>query len=706
MQKQTFSYYKLSSIIAQAQASHDNKIGFAESDSFYIQEHNNNDVYIEPIFSVQDTSTEITNVEEASVILISATGATGKTALANSLSAKHHLPILNLAKHSAVASDSMTGLLSKRYGTANLSTVLESITQGELTIIVDGLDEGLSKSGADGFFSFIDNIIELASKTKGVSFVLTGRNNVMNNVTKKLKEQKIKTALLQIEPFTVDQARNFIDQSVFGESADRFNESYKKLRDYIISSIEGFFKDESEISKKQYQRFLGYAPVLIAISRLLSQKPNYYKLLNELEVKNSHNVELIVDIVESILLREKEEKVDKLFLPTLLEDRDTTFSKEIYLHAYDINEQCCRLLLQQCGDIYQANISSDAIFNQKYEEQIVSWFDEHPFLNEKKEIQNIVFQSYVFSKMIDNEQLMPYAILYAQQIHLDSYILFDIFKTTHKDININYEIIPFLDTSIHALDKKEDIASLEIYENNTTKDFTTCDVEFNIANNNTSYQTRINNTDSLQLPHVISNLIIEAPINVSFSSPKMRINAPVLIECNNINIFSKEIIFTSSNEERIILTCKQFTYDYSLGEIALRGDDLQENLELFCENAVIFPLSKYKKGGYLPKSTDSINSDLYIKLRRALIQFCSHSKGQLAKFKAKIDNRIGSTKEGKIVIESLIKEGILKQDEKMYYINSEMLAEKLGVKYSDIRSSRITPEIESFLEKIQKKLLS
>ena len=611
-----------------------------------------------------------------------------------------------MAKHSAVASDSMTGLLSKRYGTANLSTVLESITQGELTIIVDGLDEGLSKSGADGFFSFIDNIIELASKTKGVSFVLTGRNNVMNNVTKKLKEQKIKTALLQIEPFTVDQARNFIDQSVFGESADRFNESYKKLRDYIISSIEGFFKDESEISKKQYQRFLGYAPVLIAISRLLSQKPNYYKLLNELEVKNSHNVELIVDIVESILLREKEEKVDKLFLPTLLEDRDTTFSKEIYLHAYDINEQCCRLLLQQCGDIYQANISSDAIFNQKYEEQIVSWFDEHPFLNEKKEIQNIVFQSYVFSKMIDNEQLMPYAILYAQQIHLDSYILFDIFKTTHKDININYEIIPFLDTSIHALDKKEDIASLEIYENNTTKDFTTCDVEFNIANNNTSYQTRINNTDSLQLPHVISNLIIEAPINVSFSSPKMRINAPVLIECNNINIFSKEIIFTSSNEERIILTCKQFTYDYSLGEIALRGDDLQENLELFCENAVIFPLSKYKKGGYLPKSTDSINSDLYIKLRRALIQFCSHSKGQLAKFKAKIDNRIGSTKEGKIVIESLIKEGILKQDEKMYYINSEMLAEKLGVKYSDIRSSRITPEIESFLEKIQKKLLS
>ncbi len=706
MQKQTFSYYKLSSIIAQAQANHDNKIGFAESDSFYIQEHNNNDVYIEPIFSVQDTSTEITNVEEASVILISATGATGKTALANSLSAKHHLPILNLAKHSAVASDSMTGLLSKRYGTANLSTVLESITQGELTIIVDGLDEGLSKSGADGFFSFIDNIIELASKTKGVSFVLTGRNNVMNNVTKKLKEQKIKTTLLQIEPFTVDQARNFIDQSVFGESADRFNESYKKLRDYIISSIEGFFKDESEISKKQYQRFLGYAPVLIAISRLLSQKPNYYKLLNELEVKNSHNVELIVDIVESILLREKEEKVDKLFLPTLLEDRDTTFSKEIYLHAYDINEQCCRLLLQQCGDTYQANISSDAIFNQKYEEQIVSWFDEHPFLNEKKEIQNIVFQSYVFSKMIDNEQLMPYAILYAQQIHLDSYILFDIFKTTHKDININYEIIPFLDTSIHALDKKEDIASLEIYENNTTKDFTTCDVEFNIANNNTSYQTRINNTDSLQLPHVISNLIIEAPINVSFSSPKMRINAPVLIECNNINIFSKEIIFTSSNEERIILTCKQFTYDYSLGEIALRGDNLQENLELFCENAVIFPLSKYKKGGYLPKSTDSINSDLYIKLRRALIQFCSHSKGQLAKFKAKIDNRIGSTKEGKIVIESLIKEGILKQDEKMYYINSEMLAEKLGVKYSDIRSSRITPEIESFLEKIQKKLLS
>ncbi|MDT3388798.1 MAG: hypothetical protein LIR46_13720, partial [Bacteroidota bacterium] len=68
--------------------------------------------------------------------------------------------------------------------------------------------------------------------------------------------------------------------------------------------------------------------------------------------------------------------------------------------------------------------------------------------------------------------------------------------------------------------------------------------------------------------------------------------------------------------------------------------------------------------------------------------------------------RIGSTKEGRIVIESLVKEGILQQDEKMYYINSEKLAVKLGVKYSDIKSCRITPEIESFLGTIQKKLLS
>jgi hypothetical protein len=49
------------------------------------------------------------------VILISAVGATGKTALAEQLSRETRLPILDLGKHKPVGDNTLTGLLTTAY---------------------------------------------------------------------------------------------------------------------------------------------------------------------------------------------------------------------------------------------------------------------------------------------------------------------------------------------------------------------------------------------------------------------------------------------------------------------------------------------------------------------------------------------------------------------------------------------------------------
>ena len=81
--------------------------------------------------------------------------------------------------------------------------------------------------------------------------------------------------------------------------------------------------------------------------------------------------------------------------------------------------------------------------------------------------------------------------------------------------------------------------------------------------------------------------------------------------------------------------------------------------------------------------------------------FRSHSKGDLARYKEKIDNRIGKSKIGKMVLDSLLNKGILYPKDLMYFVDTDKLASELGVKYNDIRSSIINDKIKTFLLAIQ-----
>ena len=84
-------------------------------------------------------------------------------------------------------------------------------------------------------------------------------------------------------------------------------------------------------------------------------------------------------------------------------------------------------------------------------------------------------------------------------------------------------------------------------------------------------------------------------------------------------------------------------------------------------------------------------------MRRVLLMFRSHIKGDLARYKEKIDN----SKIGKMVLDSLLNKGILYPKDLMYFVDTDKLASELGVKYNDIRSSIINDKIKTFLLAIQ-----
>ena len=97
--------------------------------------------YVEPTFTKV-----IFEDEKPTFLLISAVGASGKSILGKRLSADTGLPVLDLGKHPPVADNTLTGLLTTSYPLADMSAILSGIRAGTFGVIIDGVDEGRSKT--------------------------------------------------------------------------------------------------------------------------------------------------------------------------------------------------------------------------------------------------------------------------------------------------------------------------------------------------------------------------------------------------------------------------------------------------------------------------------------------------------------------------------------------------------------------------------
>lgn len=173
--------------------------------------------YIEPTFS----KVEFEN-EKPPVLLISAIGATGKTTLARVLSHKTSLPMLDLSKHKPVGDNTLTGLLTSAFRVEDLSRVFEGIGHGTFGAIIDGIDEGRSKTTEKAFEAFLDDVVRLCKNSATTSFVLLGRTQALEDCWLYLESKGVSTGLVTILPFDVDGAKDYLDTFQLGAEVESF----------------------------------------------------------------------------------------------------------------------------------------------------------------------------------------------------------------------------------------------------------------------------------------------------------------------------------------------------------------------------------------------------------------------------------------------------------------------------------------------------
>lgn len=695
-------------------------INIKENKSFYYKDNSTEiSKYVEPLMSQIPTVKGCAPFKDANVILISAPGATGKTALSEYISQICKIPIFNLGKHDAVGANSIAGIIMQQISNDDIFRYYNGLKDGSCSMILDGLDEAAIKITYESFQSFLKDIAFFAKDSVGLPFIILGRPGVMEDAALILEENDVNVSLLQIEPFTIEKAKNFIDNQLSKEYIQKYDKKYIDVRDYIIDQIGGFFKNESDLNKKLFEHFIGYAPVLQSVSNLLSGERNYLRLITELKENKKQRIDLLIDIVERILLREKLKIKDEI-LPQLFDaNRTSEFKNEIEKKAGDIEEQCVRILRYLLGKENKIQISDDSEFNKNYNQKVNEWIKNHPFINlNDKKIQNIVFESYLIAKIVTKNEYINDVLEYMARTNSCSYILLDIYSAINKlDNIIDYRLFPYLYKSFKALDLPQNIGMTEIIinENAPQKNKTLCDLNF-IRNDDESeieFSFEIKDNENLEIPSPLSSIYIDAPINVNFIERQIDIQSSIEINCKKLNISSEEILFSSINPETsnksIILECDLFNVDTSNGKVPLpifRNPTLRKNFLLLTNSPVNYPFNEFKKSKLELSDTADLTevcqnlTEVYQKLRRMLLMFRSHKKGILARCCSKIDSRIGKSQLGQKIINKLIEKKVMKKDNNLYIIDYDNFADVLGCKYDDIRSSVVNDKIKDFLTSV------
>jgi hypothetical protein len=696
-------YYHLKSILAARKRQFHLR---ETSESFFIAGERTKP-YIEPSF---EKVLEFER-ERPTVILISAVGATGKTALARQLSRDTGLPIFDLSKHKPVGANTLTGLLTQAFDIKEISAVLEGLATGQYGIIIDAVDEGRSKATEEAFEAFLDDVLRLCPVGNGTTVIILGRTRTVDECWTYLSDRGLKPGLVAISPFNVDDARRYID--AFSEPNAAYARQYEEVRDFIIEKLGKAFTGNANEKNEEFLSFIGYPPVLDAISTLLREEQNYHKLRDNIAEEEASIVEvsLLYRIAAYVLRREREEKVLPIVQP-LMQD----FPDEIRLPAletaYSDEEQCVRLVAHCLQRSITLSRIPEPRLNEKYEEALLPFLPEHPFII-GQEFRNAVFEALALATLIasgkgeSNALVKEYVALHKHSYHF-VYML-DIISADHR--------VPINDLNallLAALEFRSVHAKVELRINGPDPDDVSIDVEgpseIDIeieillgdqqdASKTFSFQSEADTETTILLGPRLAGAFISVPCNVTLGGGReIEVAAPVELNARRVVLDAKSLILrpTKLNADEVILQCRKL--ESSLEKIVTNG----ANLLLAVEDmtSLGFPTIKYAQRISQPPSDPDLRQK-YFRLRRILCEFRSHSRGTLARYKKKIEHeRILKNEIGRSVLNKLLHDEILSLQGNHYILDPAGLNTHLGVTWPDLRKGQMPESLFNYLREI------
>lgn len=393
--------------------------------------------YIPPSFSDVKTINKLSTLSPK-FVLFSAPGATGKSSLAKYIANKYGAIYWNLA-NVKIGTNSFAGSILNAVGAPKYSEFIGDLSTGNMLLVIDAFDEAEIVSGRKMLNHFIADISGSLTNHQLPSVFLLARTETAQYIASFCANNSIPAVHYEIGFFSEEAAKDFIVKSVSGKKGPTKPDF--ECADSYFDVI------RRNITAEECTSFLGYAPVLEAISAHIKVFPNRKKMISELSAQKDC-VSIIMKIMNDLLNREQVLKVVPTFKERCMEshpefpDWDKVYSSE---------EQLVRIIYYVLfGETSYNNYPLDFLPPQlidDYQAALDSFLPQHPFVRNSAEEtssgRNInftgpAFRDYALAQIVLNADFEPLADMYFEMSQSQSYfpsqIFFDCYTKISGDI--------------------------------------------------------------------------------------------------------------------------------------------------------------------------------------------------------------------------------------------------------------------------------
>lgn len=656
----------------------------------------NADFYIKP--TLLDTQLD----NNSKLILFSAPGATGKSALAKYISYTKKALLWDLSMEK-IANHSYSGMLVKALGTKEFSNFTEGLLTGDAVLVIDALDEAEMISGRAAVETLLMDLRTAAMGSVCPNIILCARTETAHFIKKfySQPEHKLELSQFEVSFFEESNAIEFIKKKI---------EESRPITSVTIDCIKELFNEIKRLldnDTEAINSFIGYAPVLEALATFYTEENNTMQLVQKIK-SASCSAEIFLKIMEHILIREHRKVVNGFKERCEAEYPDFTNWNDVY----SIQEQLVRLinyvLFDEIDDDIFPNDSLPRELKQEYIECVNSFLKDHPFIHTFEsddrpiiDFTGPAFRDYVLAQLMTDKQIGSdcddYAQCYfsdhGQSVRFPSQLYFDLYEHC-SDRTMQLSHFQYLYDAFKAKERTKFASAISVEQVENDIYCTFKQDTFTKKNNIHEADFHVISNDQPLLIHQLNNGYIDLDSDIILGSP----NEDVIlcnstIKCNRLIIQSPNIMLIAETGGELLIVSKQ-GIDSSrcpTAKFELRVDD-DRLLKISSPN--INDWYKLHKYEYCLDDNASLDITRFENAVRAILKhFRKHSKDAPGKYRDYIDNIIvGGSHLKKDILEFFIGRGIIYQDSKdlrQYKLNNSAL-EALGINWGMMTSNNMS----------------
>ena len=385
-------------------------------------------------------------------------------------------------------------------------------------------------------------------------------------------------------------------------------------------------------------------------------------------------------------------------------------------NLYSPDEQRTRLLGRILGRKFEACPSMPSSVRQVYEEQLEAWLPEHPFLREGNQPANKVFESYLFAIAM-REYLTPLSQFVEDLVGAREYkpsrLLADFYillgeqhrqeVIAERQIGLLYDSLLAGETDSLRIRLSVESGDPEEDEDKETAGEGEFELVYAAPDTKSGQQIETRNFKIVDEKGCISfrrqlkeaSIVTRSKVSLGGLVDDFEIGPAVDIRCKKLQILSNGLVVRArrdkSDSNGVIIEASDCASQVSRKPV-VRG-----SLSVTWPGAQGYPWNEFAQESIHEETFSREMDEVYRRFRRIVTSLRSHSRGNLARFKDKIEHRrVLQNQVGSALLRRLLDDKIMRVEDDFYYWVPERADAFLKVSWHDLRNRRVTPEMRTY----------